>query len=163
MAIAKENFSLAQWRTSWQVPRYLSLSAGDNRLILDLEQSSHAAELKAEVQNSNLRMASISPSRKSSLTLDELWLNGPEAATTPSWSAPMVLRPEKKEALPATPAVHVPCTVSRIHPPGGEWLFAKLYCARNLENDLISAIAQLGVAENCIRAGWGGGFLVFHS
>ena len=113
--IGKENFSLAQWRTSWQVPRYLSLSAGDNRLILDLEQSSHAAELKAEVRNS--RMASISPSRKSSLRSTNSSSTVPKAATTPSWSSPwFCVRRKRKLSPPRPPSMSPVLSRASIHP-----------------------------------------------
>jgi thiopeptide-type bacteriocin biosynthesis protein len=41
---------------------------------------------------------------------------------------------------------------SRLHPPGSEWLFVKLYCPRNLENDVVPE-SMLTFAENVVAAG----------
>jgi thiopeptide-type bacteriocin biosynthesis protein len=45
-----------------------------------------------------------------------------------------------------------PVAASRLYPPGSEWLFVKLYCPRNLENDVIPA-SMLTFAENAAAAG----------
>ncbi|HEY6988594.1 MAG TPA: lantibiotic dehydratase [Bryobacteraceae bacterium] len=149
--ITKERFSLDHWRRAWQVPRYISLSSGDNRLLLDLDQDSHTAELKAEVQKladgQYLVVQEVFP------PLEELWLSGPEGRYYSELVVSVVLCPEKKEARPVTPTLPFSWTIPRTHPPGGEWLFAKLYCPGNLENGLISGSLS-AFAENCVAAGW---------
>jgi thiopeptide-type bacteriocin biosynthesis protein len=50
--------------------------------------------------------------------------------------------------LVKTPAAE---NLSRLHPPGSDWLFVKLYCPRNLDNDVISESIQV-FAENAIAS-----------
>src|SRR5262249_22168588 len=45
--------------------------------------------------------------------------------------------------------VHQP---HRTYPPGSEWLFVKLYCPRNFEDDVISG-SMLTFADNAIASG----------
>src|SRR5580698_6080428 len=67
---------LENWRKEWDVPRHVFLSNGDNRLILDLEQSIEAEELRAEVQqlpeNGSVVVQEVTPD------FTEAWLLGSE-------------------------------------------------------------------------------------
>ena len=42
--------ALPAWRSRWQVPRYVYLSFGDNRLLLDLDSEAQAEQLRTEVR-----------------------------------------------------------------------------------------------------------------
>ena len=146
---------LDRWRSEWDVPRHVCLSAGDNRLILDLDQESQAAELKAEIQK--LPEGGAVVVQEVLPALDKLWLEGPEGHYYGEFIASLVLdselrqdTPPRAAARPDPPREATP--PPRLHPPGSEWLFAKLYCPLNLEDDLISA--SLGAfAENAVAAG----------
>ena len=137
--------SLDRWRARWDVPRYVFLSVGDNRLVLDLEQDSQAAEIRAELVKltvgGSLAVQEVVPS------LDEAWLFGPGGHFYSELIVSLVLRSDLRQApspsvvplegaiisSPPTAALAEQSAgpVPRNYPPGSEWLFVKLYCPRS--------------------------------
>jgi len=158
--------SLDLWRATWDVPRHVFLTIGDNRLVIDLDQDSQAAELKAELKKLNesgsLIVQEVLPQ------LDEAWLPGPDGHYYSEFTVSLVLPAHgpssnqtdaahtKIESASSSPVVDV--TEETVHqphrtyPPGSEWLFVKLYGPRNLEDDVISG-SMLTFAENAIASG----------
>ena len=147
--------SLHRWRSDWDVPRYVCLSHGDNRLILDLEQDAQAAELKAEIQKlpagGALVVQEVLPA------LDKLWLEGPGGHYYSEFIASLVLASEVRQdapprSVPPPQPAREATPPTRLHPPGSEWLFVKLYGPRNLEDALISGSLHT-FAENAVSSG----------
>ncbi len=154
--------SLEAWRKDWDVPPLVSLTVGDNRLILDLDQDMEAGELKAEIQKleafQSIVVQEVLPA------LDETWLQGAEGHYYSELVVSLILRPQVKPPAGARTSISTsasdspqasraePAPRSRLYPPGSEWLFVKLYCPRNLENDVIPA-SMLMFAENAVAAG----------
>ena len=147
--------ALHRWRRDWDVPRHVCLSHGDNRLILDLDQELQAAELKAEIQKlptgGALVVQEVLPA------LDKLWLEGPGGRYYSEFIASLVLASEVRPEPPPRPAprsepVREAAPHTRLHPPGSEWLFLKLYGPRNLEDALISRSLHT-FAENAVSSG----------
>ncbi len=162
--------SLDGWRVEWDAPQLISLRVGDNRLILDLDQDVEAAELKAEIQKlgdgQSITVQEVLPS------LDEAWLQGEGGHYYSELVVSLILRQNARRATGANAAdaasardspkttaaasgagfVEKGEAASRLHPPGSEWLFVKLYCPRNLENDVVPE-SMLTFAENVVAAG----------
>jgi thiopeptide-type bacteriocin biosynthesis protein len=164
--------SVSRWRTDWQVPRHVCLSVADNRLVLDLDRSAEAAELRTELRpladGAALTVQEVYP------PLDETWLPGPNGHYYGEFTVSLVRRaglvarpPEtgrKNTAPPSgTYATTAPIAVvdaverpsaapDRLHPPGSDWLFVKLYGPRDLENDVVGG-SLLTFAENAVVAG----------
>jgi thiopeptide-type bacteriocin biosynthesis protein len=162
--------SFARWAADWDVPRYVSLSFGDNRLILDLEQGWHVAQLITELkklpEGRALLLQEVLPA------LGEAWLNGSEGHYYSEFIVPVVLRPfratnpreDRHERLQPRhiaiergrgESVQIEsqiATTQRRFPPGSEWLFAKLYSPSHREDDLI-AESLLPFADNVAAAG----------
>jgi len=162
--------SLDRWRAEWDVPRLISLTVGDNRLILDLDQDVEAGELKAEIQKlgdfQSITVQEVLP------TLDEAWLQGEGGHYYSELVVSLILRPGVQRAADANVSKATPVSdspkamtaesgaelaeeagpASRLRPPGSEWLFVKLYCPRNLENDVVPE-SMLTFAENVVAAG----------
>ena len=158
--------SLDLWRATWDVPRHVFLSVGDNRLVIDLDQDSQAAELKAELKKLNdggaLIVQEVLPQ------LDETWLPGPGGHYYSEFTVSLVLPAggpsshqtalTHAQVVPTSPtavALSTEQAVSQPHrtyPPGSEWLFTKLYCPRDVEDDVISG-SMLTFAENAVASG----------
>lgn len=169
--------SLERWRSEWDVPRYVCLTFADNRLVLDLEHEPQAAELKSEL--TKLREGSWLIVQEVVPELENAWLAGSRGSFYSEFVISMVLAkggfaPVESQAHPAEPAVSleteetssapvvappvlateaVPGLTSRLKPPGSEWLFAKLYCPRNLEEDVICD-SMFTFAENAVSSGF---------
>ncbi len=161
--------SLDRWRAEWDVPQLVCLSAGDNRLILDLDLDVEAGELRGEIQKlgdvQSITVQEVLPA------LDEAWLQGLDGHYYSELVVSLIRLPETKRApdpkasnSPASPSSQAMAAeseaglagkadpASRLHPPGSDWLFVKLYCPRNLENDVVPE-SMLKFAENAVAAG----------
>jgi thiopeptide-type bacteriocin biosynthesis protein len=136
---------LRAWRTRWQVPRRVYLSYGDNRLLLDLESEPEAEQLRAEVrkltEGTQLRLQEALPAP------EHAWVNGPGGRFFTELMVPLVLRTGRASsgaAATRTTSLAAYTPVDRLRLPGSEWLFAKLYCPRDFENELLTGpIAEL--------------------
>jgi thiopeptide-type bacteriocin biosynthesis protein len=170
--IRKDDFNLEEfdnfrsdmnhWREQWDVPRHVFLTAGDNRLALDLDLDAMAAELRSELQRlpegGSIIVQEVLPG------LEEAWLPGPEGHYYSEFTVPLVLRggvePSGAPFGRATPRPEVvggPTELSvnsprRTCPPGSEWLFVKLYCLPNHENEVICE-SMFTFAENAVASG----------
>jgi thiopeptide-type bacteriocin biosynthesis protein len=162
--------SLDRWRVEWDAPQLISLTVGDNRLILDLDQEAEAAELKAELQSlgdgRSITVQEVLP------TLDEAWLQGEEGHYYSELVVSLIQRPGTKRPAESNHShaasigdspkamttesgaefAENAVPASRLRPPGSEWLFVKLYCPRNLENDLVPE-SMLTFTGNVVAAG----------
>jgi thiopeptide-type bacteriocin biosynthesis protein len=151
--------ALLRWRTEWNVPRYVCLSIADNRLVLDLDDTAQAAELRAELLRSpsggDTIVQEVLPA------LDEAWLRGPAGRYYSEFVVSLVLSrnasaPEPGDARVPSPAgakIESFAPTIRCHPPGSEWLFVKIYCPRHLERDLISE-PIFTFSENAVASGF---------
>jgi thiopeptide-type bacteriocin biosynthesis protein len=167
---ADDHDRFIQWRSDWDVPRYVCLSFGDNRLILDLDQQEHVAQIVTEfaklAEGRALLIQEVLP------TLEQAWLAGDEGHYYSELVVPLVLRPfrvrdmhESRRERTESPASMIAAsaaeparvesgatTALRTYAPGSEWLFAKLYCPSAREDDVI-ADSLLPFADNVIAAG----------
>jgi thiopeptide-type bacteriocin biosynthesis protein len=152
-----------KWKEEWNAPRYICLTFGDNRLILDLECPSHVKEILAEltklVEGHSLQLQEVLPS------LDDAWLEGSEGRYYSEFIVPLVLTSGDKDGRNSAESLHLSDLASpvrepavkmsaaeRNRPPGSEWLFAKLYCPAQCEDQLI-AERLLPMTENVMAAG----------
>jgi lantibiotic biosynthesis protein len=149
---------LRKWRTRWQVPRYVYLSFGDNRLLLDLDDEAQADELRLETRrltdNSQILLQEALPAP------EQAWVEGPDGRFITELIVPLVLRPDQSPATErpslsrgtslSRDASPVPAVAraDRLRAPGSDWLFVKLYAPRIFEDDLLTG----PVAELCQQA-----------
>jgi len=143
--------SLAAWRNRWQVPRYVYLASGDNRLLLDLENEAQAEELRAAVRqladgaHVSLQEALPAPG--------QTWLEGPGGHFVTELMVPLVLQAKTTSSghapsHPPAAATFPPATADRLRAPGSDWLFVKLYCPRPFQDDVLTG----PIAEFCRQA-----------
>ena len=130
--------SIAAWRESHDVPRWVHLGEGDHQLLLDLDNDSDAEELRRNAQNSNetavIKEALPSP--------DNAWLPGPRGLHINEIVVPLIGAPVSRNPRPIV--IPAAADASRIRPPGSDWLFLKLYVAPELEEDiLLTEVAPL--------------------
>jgi thiopeptide-type bacteriocin biosynthesis protein len=159
---------LDRWRAQWEVPRFVCLSFGDNRLVLDLEQQLQANELKSEL--AKLRDGAFLLVQEVLPSLEDAWLPGTEGYFYSEFIIPLLLTakpavpqmPENREVeyrrpaemvSPGSTSIEAPHVISRWRAPGSEWLFAKLFCPRNLEDDIICD-SMFTLAENAVASGF---------
>jgi lantibiotic biosynthesis protein len=131
--------ALTRWRTRWQVPLHVYLSFGDNRLLLNLEEAAQVEQLREEVRR--LREGGYLVLQEALPAPDQAWATGPGGHFVTELMVPLVLREAKQaneEAAEPHASIRAVSAESRLSPPGSDWLFAKLYCPRPFEEDLIA-------------------------
>jgi thiopeptide-type bacteriocin biosynthesis protein len=145
---------LTRFRERRMLPRYIYLTTGDNRLLLDLDAPAQADELRAELaglgDTGALLLHEALPGP------EHAWLQGPGGSYFAELVVPLVLRPgasrPSAQDAPATRGSAPVATGSsgflRTRPPGSDWLFVKLYCPLQLEEELLVG----PVREFCDRA-----------
>jgi len=131
-----------RWRERWRVPRYVYLSAGDNRLLCDLELAEHVDDLQRELRR---------PRQGSQCLLEEA-LPGPEHAWLPARGGRHIVELVVSLGLRgaaadratecATPERRWPSSLVaadvRLRPPGSDWLYLKLYGPRSGQDELLA-------------------------
>jgi thiopeptide-type bacteriocin biosynthesis protein len=165
--------ALARWRARWAVPRYVYLTSGDNRLLLDLSSTQQADELRRAIVrlrgDGSVVLNEVLPD------LEHAWVR--DANHRPFITElviPVVLRAgEKHDSGPidvegvakhvshddayTVNASNIASPATRMRPPGSEWLFVKLYGPRDFENDLIAGPIRsfaAGTIASGLAAGW---------
>jgi thiopeptide-type bacteriocin biosynthesis protein len=133
--------ALTRWQKLWQVPRYVYLSFGDNRLLLDLENSAQVEQLREEVHR--LREGGYVVLQEALPAPDQAWATGPDGHFITELMVPLLLKEaaqqtNEESAERPHASIRAAGSESRLRPPGSDWLFAKLYCARTFEEDLIA-------------------------
>ena len=114
--ITKERFSLNHWQTSWQVPRYISLSPATIACCSTLIRIPTPPNSRQKYKNSPM---AVSRRPGSFPPLDELWLSGTEGRYYSELVVSVVLCSEKKESRTVAPTLSAPWTIPRIHPRRG--------------------------------------------
>ena len=112
--------ALRRWRSRWQVPRYVYLSFGDNRLLLDLEDTAQVEELRAEVRR--LQEGGYIVLQEALPAPNQAWATGPGGHFITDFMVPLVLRDTPKRSNrdssdPPTP-IRTGAAEDRLRPPG---------------------------------------------
>ena len=136
--------ALDDWRFDWQVPRYVYLSAGDNRLLLDLDDSAHIAQLRDEgrraPQNSYLLLEEAMPGPH------DAWLAGPgghyitELVVSLALSRTQRRKPFRGQQDSSLRWKLRPVVSRRdqLRPAGSNWLFVKLYAPQAGQDEFLT-------------------------
>jgi len=132
-------------RERLDLPRWVTLSDGDQRLVIDFENPLSTEMLWHEVHE------------RKAFSLEELWpppdelaASAPEGRFASEVLVPFVRREALEEPRPARNpgAVVEPARAVRSHPPGSQWLYVKIYSGRSrLRGVLDAAFGVLGSAE----------------
>lgn len=147
--------ALSTWRSDWDVPSHLYLTVADNRLLLDLDDGRDVELLQEELR---------AGAPGGSVVLQEA-LPGPEHAWLPGTGgghmcevvAPLVRRGGEQPGAESPSTTRLVSPVSRLRPPGSDWLYLKLYCDPHREEDLIGG-PLLTFAERATRRGLADGW-----
>jgi thiopeptide-type bacteriocin biosynthesis protein len=116
------------------------LSFGDNRLLLDLENAAQVEQLREEVHR--LQEGGYVVLQEALPAPAQPWATGPDGHFLTELMVPLLLKEAAQQADEESTEQRVSIGAvaleSRLRPPGSDWLFAKLYCARTFEEDLIA-------------------------
>ena len=153
---------LYAFRERWNAPRYVYLTTGDNRLLLDLDAPAQANVLRNELAKIErygailLQEALPGP--------DHAWVKGVDGYYLAELVVPIVRRPHA-ETRPTKPAARPEddkrtqsaSPLARMRPPGSDWLFVKLYYPPTFEEELLAGPVREFCNEICaagISSGW---------
>ncbi|MFD3515803.1 lantibiotic dehydratase [Streptomyces sp. NPDC058657] len=137
----QERDDLDGWFARWQVPRYVFLVDGDNRLLLDLDNPRCVEELRAE-----LRTKPAAVLHEMLPGPDHTWLSDEDGRTyLEELVVPVIAKDAgrvTRDAVSRAPQVPV-----QRHLPGGEWTFLKLYAAPERHDEIITGPLRAVMAE----------------
>ena len=128
---------LDPWRERWRVPRLVHLSSGDLRLLLDLNDGAHRAQLAAAMRAAGRRPVLLQEGLPAPA---HAWLPGPRGRHVVELVVPLVrasAQPTRTTASPTPPAT-VYSRDERCRPPGSDWLYLVLEGPRRTENALLT-------------------------
>ena len=121
------------------------LSLGDNRLLLDLENAAQTEELRSELRRVSVDAPLVL--QEALPSCDHAWVPGPGGGFIAELVVPLVLKDNGSAAASERPSLpRADILVAnpgglragdRVCPPGSDWLFAKLYCPRAFQDDLL--------------------------
>lgn len=118
--------ALTAWRDEWRVPSMILATSNDQRIRLDLDNAWDVELLRVELKRTGNLVAQEVPGGDA----PDGWLrSGGGAPHVAELTVPLA----RSQALPRTPEPTWSCVDSppdRLALPGGEWLYAKLYLAR---------------------------------
>ncbi|GGU55171.1 lantibiotic dehydratase [Streptomyces daghestanicus] len=125
--------ALRAWQRRWRVPDRVEVGTFDQRLPLDLARPADLALLRHELRRhpGAAVHAAVDPDGSGAG-----WLTGPTGGHhTAEISVPLLRRRAPASSGPrATPSTLRPPR----HLPGGEWLFAKLYCPGRTQDTVLA-------------------------
>lgn len=137
---------IVAWRAAWSVPRFVLMAEGDNRLFLDLDDPRDAAHLNKQSKR-RLEKGGTIELQEMLPDMNDTWVRDVDGR---GYFAEFVI--PMRRLLPAiepsdatlyqSPHLQASDRTAmlgdRIQLPGGEWLFAKLYCAEDVQDDVIA-------------------------
>ncbi|MFI8811473.1 MULTISPECIES: lantibiotic dehydratase [unclassified Streptomyces] len=129
--------AVTAWRDTWHVPRRVRVGSADRHIELDLDRPSHLDLLRRELGHSPETLVQELPT---SADIGDGWLAGPDGAHRGEVVFPLVARQPATSAT-GSPAADRPLQTRhdrREHLPGGEWLYASLYCHPDRQDEVLT-------------------------
>ena len=130
------NISFNAWRIKWNVPRYVFMTFGDNRILIDLDNNLHLRELKNELfKQERLQL------REAVQDWDNFCLKSPLGNHAMELVLPLTKKlnvQQRNEFVVNNKEKEVIHSKMIYRVPGSEWLYVKLYVSPNKENELIT-------------------------
>lgn len=142
---AQEHFSIFQdIRQTLRLPRYVSITSGDNELFIDLDNESCVHLLVTTLL------------KKEEITLQEIlqtpdrcWITGPGGRFTNELIIPF-RSSTVKQATAIVPAAVSPLP-QRHFAPGSEWLYVKIYAGVNTTEKVLKTVIKPLAEELCAK------------
>ncbi|SCK48469.1 lantibiotic dehydratase [Streptomyces sp. WMMB 322] len=146
-ADAERDALVAEWRSTWDVPRHVLAVTADQRLLLDLDLSWHRELLVDQVIRHPDLVAQEVPGEY------ENWMEGPLAGHTTELVIPLVRRGSSCGRRPYAGHIQPARTT---HGLGSEWLYLKLHGPARTQDDVLrDRIPELvGLAGERGADGW---------
>jgi lantibiotic biosynthesis protein len=142
------------WRKLWNMPRFVYLAYGDNRLLLDLESAFSIADFGNECWNQRangetLTLQEVFPS------FDDAWASGDAGRYFTEFIVPFQLNSPQTLGSKIAAKPRYVSDKDRLRALGSDWLYAKLYANPTFQNELLaklvfemtSAMSKTGLAD----------------
>jgi lantibiotic biosynthesis protein len=157
--------TLRPWLAQWRVTRHIYLTAGDNRLLIDLHDPAQIDHVRSEVCAGTVVRTVLLDEVYPSTT--QAWLSAPHGKHLPEFVVSLKRNLASKISsrtsgipastiVPVAPFTEYPAHI-RLQPPGSEWLMVKIYAAP-ATHDQILAGQLYPFAESALSAAMADGW-----
>ncbi|UHA73645.1 lantibiotic dehydratase [Paenibacillus sp. 481] len=146
-----------QFRMEWKVPRYVYMVQFDNRILLDLDHPLHIEEVYKDLKSSSTVTLIEHVG-----TFEEAPIQRSDGRLTAEFVFPLVKRNESFSSsieevagtIDNSDALNLPPVnkMERVHLPGGEWFYVKLYGLDSRQDEFIGRYWEAFV-QQCREAG----------
>ncbi len=133
-----------EWRRMWGVPRHVYMTERENRLLLDLENPLCTIDLARECRR-HLSIGSAVSLQEMYPGFQDAWTTGEQGRFMTEFIVPLIRSGEITAAtsrLTHVTALKTRMTYSnpleRLRLPGSDWLYAKIYCSRLMQDQLLA-------------------------
>ncbi len=133
--------TLESWRARWRLPRRVFAAQGDNRLLLDLDDSQQVELLREIVRSPDgVREVVLQEALPG---IDDAWLPGREGRFLVELAVPLArdgasLDDARSDGARPPARLASPSPKARVRAPGSEWLYAKLYADSTIADQLVA-------------------------
>lgn len=141
-----------QWRQQYRVPKYVYLTFGDNRLLLDLDERIHVREIQRALKGNENEFVILTEAGSEAA---QFWIkNKTGQHFNAEFVFPVVKQPlitngsqSRKESsrsgvFQQQGAHPLPTDQERVYFPGSEWLYLKLYCSHLREGEFLERLGD---------------------
>ena len=135
--LAQLKIQFDNWADKWNMPRYVFMTVGDKRILLDRKQAEHLHEISAEIQKGEgVKLVEKLGQDKG------CWIQSERGSHVSEFTVSFIknktfAQPENLSQIPAYQDV---AKKDRIKLPGSEWLYAQLYMNQESEDHFLSEI-----------------------
>jgi thiopeptide-type bacteriocin biosynthesis protein len=127
---------ISAWRADWGVPAQVYLSAGDNRLLLDLDDPEHLNELTMEV--GKLKPTESCYVEEALPGIDHAWVPGDNGTFLTDVIVSLTKNSsEPPKTIAAAAQFEPPSRAQRLKVPGGDWVYLKIYVPTAAQDELL--------------------------
>ena len=147
-SLEKLNEKFLNWAANWELPQYVFMTYGDNRILLDCQKAEHIREITAVLKkNQEVKLVEKVGQEQGE------WVKSSKGRHFSEFVVPFLKnknnQPSKKLSIPKNDRIP---SVNRWKLPGSEWLFIKFYLPIEQEGNFLLQYLSL-FANHCQEKG----------
>ncbi|MGL5626768.1 MAG: lantibiotic dehydratase [Candidatus Rhabdochlamydia sp.] len=134
--------ALKTWLKKWNVCRFVTMAHYDQYLLLDTEQESHLLQILSHlVKNDKVCLIEKISLEKSA------WVQGSQGTYFTEFIIPLLKNASLMHTPSIYPQIENSCMEKRTYRLGSDWVYIKLFCCKNIQEELLKKIIPAFMQE----------------